>query len=295
MENLIREVKSLGNPYGKKGDSYYIFSPTDTFFLVKSDTVKIVKDFDYDQTGHHVAKEDSRYKGILKMLAMDYPEISSKAYNVYYRPKEIQNYFHMLNQRIEPETAIKRKSDTKTNFLKLDIKGLSTDDLQNYGFELMIVGYDLHFSPNISVRYGINGFYILNPHLVYNPIYLPNYLDAHTLKFKYLTPESEVRYVYGVQKQIYALEFPVLVNLEFANSYLTPFLTVGISPMFCASDIYLHENNDKRVKFFLLTVRTAFGLKVKITKHLNVYTEAKIGHLSILNFGIAYHFPFLRK
>lgn len=253
---------------------YYVCSKTDTILIEKKDPFST-------QSDPHL----ERYQK-LAALSKDYPELWPKAKSVKFDKKDIQGFISELNSKYSDPNE-KRLSKSRFDYLNISLKAFILEDKTDLMLDVLKSHYFIDLSTNISLRYGIKanhyqlteffpeswtGWYIIQ-NGIKDSIF--NYRDH------YETLTAEI------------FELPFSVNFEITNSIFTPYLNLGLAPVFYNREISRTDSDEIRNNYqFTYNAFAATGVKLKLTNNFNIMSEYRWDLIKRYNFlfGLEYFF-----
>jgi len=262
--------QNLGND-----SRYYACSKTDTLILEKKDSLDKNDD-----------KKDLNFYKKLATLSKNHPELWRKAELVKFNTKEIQGFLSELNAKY-PGTSDEIHHKSRFDYLSISMKGYVQENKTDIMFDVLKSNYFIGRSPNISLKYGF---------------------QANYYKLSEFFPESWAGYYViggGKKDSIFnyrdhyetlkgeIFELPFSVNFEITNSLFTPYLNVGLAPVFYNRKISRTDSNEIRNdNQFTFNAFAATGLKLKLTDNFNIMSEGRWDLIKRFNFliGLEYFF-----
>jgi hypothetical protein len=227
----------------KATEEFIIASKADTIILSKEDKI----------TGRYKAV-DTRYRGLLMYLASDYPELKKRISRVKFNSRDLQNIVYDLNTKFNDSPAEKNKPIVTRDYIQPSIIGMVTSNKRNFAVDVMFIRYFTGLSKNTSLRTGIRA---------------AEYSREFQLDGVSRAAFERVTFSY--------IGIPILGNFEFTNYFFTPYMYLGIEPLYYAEAYRKQDLSSyvERSTGFWFGVRYGAGVKFKITEGFNLKSEYK--------------------
>jgi hypothetical protein len=248
---------SLFEKEGKNNPLYVIISEKDTICIKKED--QIIENNKY--IGNPRYKEDLLYRGQLKSLAKDFPEMLKKADNLRYKEKELQSYIYQLNGKLVQDNNTQYVTTHVRRFLHFSGMAWFGENNQYINLSVLSSYYRLTNSTGLSFRMGV---------------------AACSFQHKGESLYSS----YGVSYEtddIKNIGIPFLLNYDFTDWYLTPYFYFGAEPIITRIKVdqeYYHVF-DRR--FFTLDRFCGLGLKLRFLKNFYLKSEVSYSYYTFWN------------